>query len=66
MIRQQPADEKGQQVADQLEMLNVFGTIAIKRVFLQSKTKQNGHKKKQTTLSSQIPSRHLGTYIVNA
>jgi len=32
-------DEKGQQAADQLEMLNVFGKIAIKRVFLRPKTK---------------------------
>ena len=38
-IRQQPADEKGQQAADQLEKLSVFGTIAIKRVFLRPKTK---------------------------
>jgi hypothetical protein len=65
VIRQQPADEKGQQVADQLEMLNVFGTIAIKRVFLQSKTKQNAHKQKQTAYSSQILSLYLGSNFVN-
>ena len=45
-IRQQLADGKSQQPADELEMLSEFGTIAIKRVFLQSKTKQNAHKKK--------------------
>ncbi len=39
-IRQQPADEKGQQAADQLEKLSVFGTIAIKRVFLRPKTQR--------------------------
>ena len=38
--RQQVVDEIRQQVADQLEMLNAFDMIAIKRVFLQYKTQR--------------------------
>ena len=64
--RQRVVDEIRQQPADELEMLSEFGAIAIKSIFLQSKTKQNALNKKQTTLLPQIPQLHLCAYIVNA